>query len=199
MQATNLGQEIRKIKDSKALDKQNTQAQPVHGGRVGGKIKYSLLSYDEKHLVILPKESTLMALIIKSCHSRVLPGGVQQTLSLLKLSSRRMNSSETPHPLMPSASQQIMGNLPDSHVMPSRSFQHIGVDYGPIMLRFAKGRSHKSSKAFIAAFVCLSSKALLEVVSDYTADAFLAALRCFISRRDLCEVMYSDCGTNFVG
>ncbi|XP_071644259.1 uncharacterized protein [Temnothorax longispinosus] len=39
----------------------------------------------------------------------------------------------------------------------------------------------------------------LDVVSDYTTEAFLAAFRRFISRRGLCEELYSDCGTNFVG
>ncbi|XP_025262213.1 uncharacterized protein LOC112637209 [Camponotus floridanus] len=39
----------------------------------------------------------------------------------------------------------------------------------------------------------------LEVVSDYSSDAFLAAFRRFVSRRGLCEEMYSDCGTNFIG
>ncbi|KAL6421198.1 hypothetical protein ACFW04_013751 [Cataglyphis niger] len=39
----------------------------------------------------------------------------------------------------------------------------------------------------------------LEVVSDYSADAFLAALRRFTARRGLCRSLYSDCGTNFVG
>lgn len=39
----------------------------------------------------------------------------------------------------------------------------------------------------------------LEVVSDYSSDAFLAALRRFVSRRGLCHTIYSDCGTNFVG
>jgi hypothetical protein len=38
----------------------------------------------------------------------------------------------------------------------------------------------------------------LEVVSDYTTDAFLAAFRRFTSRRGLCKEVYSDCGTNFV-
>lgn len=63
-----------------------------------------------------------------------------------------------------------------------------------------KGRGDKSSKAFIAVFVCMSIKAVhLDVVSDYTAEAFLAALRRFTARRGLCEIIYSDCGTNFVG
>ncbi|KAL6416421.1 hypothetical protein ACFW04_013495 [Cataglyphis niger] len=39
----------------------------------------------------------------------------------------------------------------------------------------------------------------LEVVSDYSADAFLAALRRFTARRGLCRSLQSDCGTNFVG
>ncbi|KMQ87828.1 hypothetical protein RF55_12794 [Lasius niger] len=84
---------------------------------------------------------------------------------------------------------------------PPRPFQHIGVDYaGPIFLRTTKVRGHKSTMAFIAVFVCMNIKAVhLDVASDYSADAFLAALRRFIARRRLCEVMYSDCGTNFAG
>lgn len=83
----------------------------------------------------------------------------------------------------------------------SRPFQHTGVDYaGLIFVRTTKGRGHKSAKAFIAVFICMSTKAVhLDVVSDYTADAFLAALRRFTARKGLCEVIYSDCGTNFVG
>lgn len=49
-------------------------------------------------------------------------------------------------------------------------------------------------------FVCLTTRAVhLEVVSDYSTSAFLAAFRRFTSRRGLCNDVYSDCGTNFVG
>jgi len=94
-----------------------------------------------------------------------------------------------------------MGELPRPRITPSRPFLHAGVDYaGPIRLRCSKGRGQRSYKAFIAVFVCLATKAVhLEVVSDYTADAFLAALRRFVSRRGLCATLRSDCGTNFVG
>ncbi|KAL6418584.1 hypothetical protein ACFW04_011986 [Cataglyphis niger] len=48
--------------------------------------------------------------------------------------------------------------------------------------------------------MCLSTKAVhLEVVFDYSTDAFLATLRRFTARRGLCRSLYSDCGTNFVG
>ncbi|XP_024874028.1 uncharacterized protein LOC112455996 [Temnothorax curvispinosus] len=94
-----------------------------------------------------------------------------------------------------------MGNLPKGRVTPARPFLRTGLDYaGPISIRTTKGRGHRAHKAFIAVFVCLCTKAVhLDVVSDYTTDAFLAAFRRFISRRGLCEELYSDCGTNFVG
>ncbi|XP_070167797.1 uncharacterized protein [Polyergus mexicanus] len=94
-----------------------------------------------------------------------------------------------------------MGDLPRLRVMPARPFLSTGIDYaGPIQLRTTKGRGHCAYKAFIAVFVCLSTKAVhLEVVSDYSADAFLAALRRFTARRGLCRSLHSDCGTNFVG
>jgi len=95
----------------------------------------------------------------------------------------------------------MMGNLPRERVTPARPFQRTGIDYaGPILIRTGKGRGHRTHKGFIAVFICLSSKAVhLEVVSDYTTEAFLAAFRRFISRRGLCCEVFSDCGTNFVG
>ncbi|XP_029162606.1 uncharacterized protein LOC114934126 [Nylanderia fulva] len=39
----------------------------------------------------------------------------------------------------------------------------------------------------------------LDAASDYTADAFLAALRRFIARRGVCHSLYSDCSTTFGG
>ncbi|XP_020295809.1 uncharacterized protein LOC109860845 [Pseudomyrmex gracilis] len=94
-----------------------------------------------------------------------------------------------------------MADLPKQRVTPTRPFQHTGVDYtGPIMLRTTPGRGHKSYKAFIVVFVCMSTKAVhLDVASDYSANAFLAAFRRFTACRGLCQTLYSDCGTNFIG
>jgi len=39
----------------------------------------------------------------------------------------------------------------------------------------------------------------LELVSDFTSEAFIAALKCFIARRGLIDHLYSDSGSNFVG
>lgn len=94
-----------------------------------------------------------------------------------------------------------MGDLPQERVTRSRPFYHAGVNYaGPVHLRTSKGRGHKSTKAYIAVFVCFATKAVhLEAVSDYTTEAFLAAYKRFTSRRGLCRTISSHCGTNFVG
>ncbi|XP_025265819.1 uncharacterized protein LOC112638395 [Camponotus floridanus] len=97
--------------------------------------------------------------------------------------------------------QPLMGDLPRGRVTPARPFLRTGVDYaGPIFIRTSKARGHRAHKAFVVVFICLFSRAVhLDVVSDYSSEAFLAAFRRFISRRGLCKEMYSDCGTNFIG
>ena len=94
-----------------------------------------------------------------------------------------------------------MGSLPASRLQPSRPFLKSGVDYaGPLMLRTAKGRGHKSYKGYIAVFVCLCTKAVhLEVVSDLTSSTFIASFRRFVSRRGHCAELLSDNGTTFRG
>lgn len=101
---------------------------------------------------------------------------------------------------MAATTQPLMGDLPATRVTPARPFLHTGVDYaGPVWLRTAPGRGQRSSKAFLAIFVCPATRAVhLDVVSNYTADAFLAALRRFIARRGLCRSLSSDCRTTFV-
>ncbi|GFS92971.1 integrase catalytic domain-containing protein [Trichonephila clavipes] len=48
--------------------------------------------------------------------------------------------------------------------------------------------------------VCFTTRAIhLELVTDLSADAFIAALKRFISHRGKCSDIYSDCGSNFVG
>ncbi|KAL6442302.1 hypothetical protein ACFW04_002511 [Cataglyphis niger] len=104
--------------------------------------------------------------------------------------------------------QQIMGDLPRFRVTPERPFLQTGVDYaGPIQLRTTKGRGHRSYKAFVAVFMCLSTKAVhLEIVSDYSADAFLVekihstarALRAFFGvsnpeQRQIADQLANDC------
>ncbi|XP_044597715.1 uncharacterized protein LOC123274229, partial [Cotesia glomerata] len=94
-----------------------------------------------------------------------------------------------------------MAPLPASRVTPSLVFETTGVDYaGPITLKTFQGRGTKTFKGWIAVFVCFSTSAIyLEVVSDYSTEGFLKAFRRFVSRREICKTLRSDCGTNFKG
>ena len=49
-------------------------------------------------------------------------------------------------------------------------------------------------------FVCLATHAThLEIVSELTTEAFIAAMRRFICRRGFCQQIFCDNGTNFTG
>ncbi|XP_025264356.1 uncharacterized protein LOC112637891 [Camponotus floridanus] len=209
--------ELKLISQGLALNKSNSLARfspflDTEGLlRVGGRLKHSILAYDERHPVLLPKGSHLTRLIVDDCHKRALHGGTQLTLSLIRqqywIPRGRALVKEAMLRCLPcvrwraATPQQLMSDLPRERVVPARPFLHTGVDYaGPIQLRTTKGRGHRSYKAFVAVFVCFASRAVhLEVVSDYTTEAFLAALRRFVSRRGICRSLRSDCGTTFVG
>jgi len=92
-----------------------------------------------------------------------------------------------------------MGSLPASRVNISRLFSRCGVDYAePLLLREEKRRNVRSHKAYVSLFVCFATKAVhLELVSDLTSEAFIAAFKRFISRRGRLAHIYSDNGIIF--
>ncbi|GFW86109.1 integrase catalytic domain-containing protein [Trichonephila clavipes] len=98
-------------------------------------------------------------------------------------------------------SKQLMGDLPTHRVTPSRPFSVCGVDYaGPINILRYRGRGAKTTKGYIALFVCFVTKALhLELVSDLTSEAFITSLNRFCARRGAPKHIYCDNGTTFVG
>lgn len=95
----------------------------------------------------------------------------------------------------------FIADLPQYRVKPSRPFLTSGTDYGgPFNLKLYSGRCNRTSKAYICLFVCTVTKAIhLELVSDLTTSAFIAAFRRFVARRGHCKDLWSDCGTNFIG
>lgn len=97
--------------------------------------------------------------------------------------------------------QQQMAPLPPERLLPGRPFAITGLDFaGPFPILFSKGRGAKTTKGYVAIFVCFAIKAVhIEVVSDMTTEAFMAAYSRFTARRGLYSILYSDNGTTFKG
>ncbi|XP_026830877.1 uncharacterized protein LOC113563430 [Ooceraea biroi] len=214
-QQHDFGEEIRLLSDGQRLPRRSPllSLRPFFDQngllRVGGRLQGALLSYEERHPVILAKRSHLALLLVRDAHGRCLHAGPQLTRSVL---ARRywilqFNSlvRAVTHQCVKCAryrgdtASQQMAHLPDARVRPSRPFSSAGVDYaGPIRFRAHKGRGQKTLKGYICLFVCLASRAVhLEMVSDLSSAAFLAAFHRFTARRGHCTRLMSDNATNF--
>ena len=79
-------------------------------------------------------------------------------------------------------------------------FDRVGLDYQTFMVKYGSTRKPTLVKAYVCLFISLSIKAVhLELESDLTTEAFIAALRRFIAHRGKPSLIWSDHGTNFVG
>lgn len=179
--------------------------------RVSGRIQRAQLEKDTKHPIILPKGAHLTKLIVAEAHLKTLHGGPSLMMNYLRsaywiIGARNLVKHHV-HKCVVCVRQkaninhQLMGSLPSARCVPARPFFNSGVDYaGPINIRTTKGRGHRAFKGYICLFICMATRAIhLEVVSDMTTQAFLAAFKRFVSRRGHCAHMWSDNGTTFVG
>lgn len=179
--------------------------------RVGGRLRYSQESFQRKHPILLPRDHRLTKLLIIHYHHKYLHPGATALQALLAeqfwiLSARRAVNHCISHCYRcsrhnPKSYTPLMSDLPTYRVSEVKPFLHTGVDFaGPFALTFGRRRGGKTQKAYLCLFVCLATKALhLELASDLSSDAFIAALRRFVARRGQCSDLYSDNGTNFVG
>ena len=178
--------------------------------RVGGRLTNSQMPFHQRHPIILPK-SSVTELIIDQEHRRNHHSGTQATLYAIRQRYWPVDGRSQVWRTIkkyvrccranPPSVEYLMGDLPESRITESRPFTNIGVDYcGPFYVKERRDRNRRRVKVYVAIFICLATKAVhIELVSDLTTDAFLAALRRFISRRGHCATILSDNGTNFVG
>lgn len=179
--------------------------------RIGGRLRNASLSFDRKFPIVLPAKHHVTKLLINKEHISLLHAGISQTLASLRTQywplkakneiKKVINSCVTCFRARPILAGQKMGNLPKERITPCRPFLKVGIDYlGPINLKLGGKRSTKMTKAWVALFVCLATKAIhLEIVSDLTSDCFINALKRFTSRRGKISHIYCDNAKTFIG
>lgn len=216
-QSESFGKEISKLKIHSSLDKGNklVKLNPFIDEydilRVGGRLGNSNFKFNKKYPIVLSSKHKLTELLFVREHKRLLHAGPQLLLANIReqfwpIAGRNL-ARKTFHrciccfKVKPEPVNPIMGNLPATRVNPAPPFFTTGVDYaGPFFIRDRQGRGFKVTKAYICLFVCFVTRAIhLELVSDLTSEAFIAALRRFVARRGRPAQVFSDNGTNFIG
>ena len=177
--------------------------------RVGGRLKHSPLSYDEKHPMLLPSDHAISRLVVKDAHNRVLHAGRERTLCETRrkfwlargrnMVKKIVRECVTCRRLRQYPYTTLMADLPPERLKPfSPPFSVTGVDlFGPFYLRY--GRNSKV-KTWGALFTCATVRAIhLEIVQGLSTEAFLYALRRFAAHHGWPNTIISDNGTSFVG
>ncbi|GFY73731.1 integrase catalytic domain-containing protein [Trichonephila inaurata madagascariensis] len=171
-------EELKSLKDSK-IEKEsplyNCMFYLDENGliRLGGRLEFCNLSIDEKHPLILPKNSWLTTLIVHREHNKEMHGGTATK------------------PI-----DQLTSPLPSDRINHTPAFSACGLDFaGPLYVN----NFRELQKSYIVLFTCGVTRALhLELASDMTTISFLLAFRRFLARRGSCKVIYSDNAKTFL-
>lgn len=179
---------------------------------VAGRLKNAIMkSHNDKNPAIMPSNYHVTKLIVKSEHERLLHAGQQTTLYSIRQKYWIISGRNTVRKIIHNCVRCFkanplpvilkMGDLPQDRLVPARAFIKSGVDYvGPVLLKEGGVRSKRRVKAYIAVFVCFTTKAIhIELVSNLSSESFISAFNRFISRRGHVTDIYCDNDTNFVG
>lgn len=179
--------------------------------RVSGRLIHSALSHESKHPVLSGRHR-LTELIVERTHRTHLHPGRRALQYILAQNFWILGTHQTIKRCLsrcyecfrahPRALQPLMVDLPLERVeRQAKPFSISGVDYArPFLVCGRRARGVTPFKCYICIFVCFTTKAIhFELAFSLSTDSFLTALRCFIARRGRCSLLYSDCGTNFMG
>ena len=176
--------------------------------RVGGRIDKAILSYEEKHPVLLPNEHRISLLITSHMHNHGHPGVATTTakirrkywiLKASKLSKAVKFKCVTCREMAHKAETQLMTDLPVLRLAPQTPpFYYTACDYfGPFSVKIGR---NKKAQHYGVIFTCLNTRAVhLEMAVDLTTMEFIQVLRRFFSIRGYPAVLLSDNGSQMVG
>ncbi|XP_068896106.1 uncharacterized protein [Tenebrio molitor] len=139
--------------------------------RVGGRLTHAPINFNQKFPIVLPANHYITELIVRQEHERQLHAGPQATLCSIRQVYWPISGRNTVRKIIhrcvkcfkanPKGLTQKMGDLPVDRLQPARPFIKTGIDYaGPIYLKTGNSRSKQRVKAYIALFICFTTKAI---------------------------------------
>ena len=176
-----------------------------------GRLQKSMLPYETKSPMLLPRNNHFTKLVIEDCQGRVLHCGVKDTLVELRTQfwiprGRQYVKFVIHHCLVCKKMTGASYNKPPPGALPSfrlcevLAFNNIGVDMAGLLFIKVPGSNQESStqKVWICLFTCGSSRAVhLEIVPTMNTDAFIRCLLRFCSRRGTPSMIISDNAKTF--
>ena len=179
--------------------------------RVGGRIRASPeISTNQKHPILLPS-CHFTTIIIRQIHNKHLHPGLLTMMSIIRETYWPLRARQVVRKIIhgcmqcfrakPGNINQYMSDLPLARVQLTPPFTRTAIDYaGFFNIRTSLTKRSSSTKAYIALFKCMCTGAVhIELVSDLTTKAFLAAFDRFVSRRGLSIEVFTDNATYFDG
>ncbi len=177
--------------------------------RIGGRLHKATMPFEEKHPVVIPKNSHITTLLIQHHHSKVQRHqGRGMTHNAIRQAGYWIINGRSAvfsfiarcvkcRKLRAPTAIQKMSDLPEERVNPTTPFTYTGMDvFGPWLIK--EGR--KQLKRWGLIFTCLASRAVhIETLNTMETDSFINGLRRFISRRGKVRQLRSDQGSNFMG
>nr|CAI5842142.1 unnamed protein product [Callosobruchus analis] len=173
--------------------------------RLGGRLHDAPLPYKTKHPIIIPKKSTFTDLLIRHAHLSTMHGGINLTITTLRktywiIQCRQrvktiLNRCVTCRKFRATSGNEHFAPLPKDRLTAAAPFKVTGTNFaGPLYITSETVRK----KTYIMLFTCAVVRAVhLELVTDLTTESCINAIRRFISRRGVPDIIYSDNARTF--
>lgn len=175
--------------------------------RVGGRLAASDMDLERKQPIILPKDSSLVKLIVRTEHEKLLHGGVTAIMASLRmrfwiiglrvLAKRAAKDCVVCRKGASKPFSEDTAPLPIERVScsPAIPFLHVGVDFaGPLYIEEESGQK----KVYILLFTCTRIRAVhLELTMSLSTHEFIAAFDRFSARRGVPMTILSDNAKTF--
>ena len=197
-------------KEEGLVDSQLKSLDPFVGNdgllRVGGRLRLSGLSTEEKHPMILPRNSHVSRIIATYIHTKthhqgrhITSGAIRDAgywiVGMARLVGKLIHECFFCRRVRGQMTVPRMACLPLPRISRSPPFSFVGiVVMGHWNVIFRKTRGHNAStKRWGLLITCLYCRAVhIETLESLSADSFLCALRRFIAIRGKIQALYCD-------